>query len=299
MTTKRHALTLSLLVLAAPLSACDAETPTDVDYRAIGHVDLAEVKKAPWMEKAMLDAKLDDKGELGACGDVLRQAESVTFGVGEDTFEAYIKGPIAANTANACSEFIDAKVAEETAKGDHDDHPTPEATLVADGVFAVFGGNLTPSTARLRQLEGSAPVSGKPAWFTATIDEKDSPVSHVEAWANFDKGLDAHVEAQFKDPAKAAELYGQATLGLVALRASGEMGELASVVDLDSDGDTITAEVHATPKQMEAFKAMSEKRRGHHGHPHARKGSSVQFQVGDAPDGDEKQGFEIHIGSGD
>lgn len=298
MTTKRTALTLSLLALAAPLAACDAEAPTDVDYRAIGHVDLGEVQKTPWIKKAMLDGKLDDNGELGPCGDVLRAAESITFGVGEDTFEAYIKGPIAANTANECSEFIDAKVAEETAKGrDHDDHPTPEATLVAEGVFAVFGGNLTPSTARLRHLEGSAPVSGKPAWFTASIDDKESPVSHVEAWANFDKGLDAHVEAKFKDPAKAAELYGQATLGLVALRASGEMSELASVVDLDSNGDTITAEVHATPKQMEAFQAMSEKRHGHHG-PH-KKGKAVQFKVGDAPDAGDEQGFQIHIGSGD
>lgn len=295
METTRPILALTLAALFIPLSACDADMPgaSDADYRAVGHLDLAAVKRTSWLKDALGDDALELPG-LDACGDVLRQAKAITFGAGEDAFEVYVRGPIDAAAANACGDQIDAEMSTK-ARGSASE-PTPEATMLADDLFVVFAGDLTPSRSRLRSLLSvdPSPKGDQPIWMVATADGKDDPVSHVQAWADPSKGLDAHVEVQFDDAAKASEVYGQAMLGLAALRLSDEAGALASAVDLDSSGDTVTAELHATPTQLEALmKASTGKTKGK-----GKSGASIHAgaHAGPTPDGD-GHSFRIQIGA--
>lgn len=253
----------------------DSLTATPADAHLVGHVDLDALLSAPWVAEAMKDATLTMDAKLGACADVLRQADSVTFGgKKEESFEAYLVGSFDAAAANACSDHIDAEVARHATRLER--HPKPEAILLADGVFVVFGGNLTPSRDRLETLLAADPSAGQPMWVTASTTGHGGPVDRVKAWADPAKGLRVHAEVVFADEQKAAEIYGKANLGLAAMSMSDEVGELASAVTLASKGKAMTAEIELTDEQMKTVVAKGKAR--HHAR-HGRDGASVSIEV--------------------
>lgn len=252
------------------------------DHRGVGHVDIAALSSAPWAKEMLEDGALEVDGELGSCADVLRDASAITFGVQEQAFEVYLQGSFDAAEANACAELIDAKVA---AAPEHlDGKPTPEATLLADDVFVVFGGDLGPSRDRLQALLDADPSSGQPLWVVADTSDTGKKVDHVALWADPSGGLEAHAALVFADEAEATELYGQAMLGLTALRLSDEVGELASAVSLSSSGAVITADLSLDTAQMETLVAK--------GKAHARARAEVRDHHGSHGEG---SGLEIHI----
>jgi hypothetical protein len=253
----------------------DELTTTPADAHVVGHVSLDALLAAPWVADAMKDATLAMDAKLGACADVLRQADSVTFGAKKDeAFEAYLVGSFDAAAANACSDHIDAEVARHANRLER--HPKPEAILLADGVFVVFGGTLTPSRDRLETLLAADPSAGQPMWVAASTAGQGGPVDHVKAWADPAKGLRVHAEVVFADEQKAAEVYGKANLGLAAMSMSDEVGELASAVSLSSKGKAMTAEIELTDEQMKTVVAKAEAR--HHAR-HGRDGASVSIEV--------------------
>jgi hypothetical protein len=312
MTSSRPLLPLSALLLAGVLAGCDAESPDveradadrlgadpadadpadadpvdaelaaadPVDARVVGHVDLDALTSAPWLAEAMKDATLAIDAKLGPCADVLRQADSVTFGATKDeAFEAYVEGSFDAAAANACGDHIDAEVARHAAR--LDGRPKPEAVLLADGVFVVFGGDLTPTRDRLAGLRAADPSPGEPLWVTANMTGKGRPVEQVKAWANPAEGLRVHAEAVFADEQKAAAVYGKANLGLAAMSMSDEVGELASAVDLRSSGKAMTATIELTNEQMKTVVAKGKARhQAHHAHFHdAHEGSGLRVEI--------------------
>lgn len=272
-----------------PLAACDSEAPADLDYRAVGHLDLAKLQKAPWIDAAIVGEIADPSGDLGPCADVLRKADAVTFGAGEGTFEIYLRGSIDAAAANACSDHIDDKIRDEKLS---DDDVQPEGTMIADNLFAIHSGGLTPTPARRKALLRSQPVKGAPAWVVANGGKGDAPFETVRAWATVGKGVDAHIDATFADDAEANELFGQANLALVALRMSDEAGDLASLIELDSKGRTISAELHADAKQIDAIKALAKS-------SDEEEASGIELRIGgEAPAGTPKEnGVTFTFGS--
>jgi len=314
MTSSRPFLSLSALLLAGAVAGCDAESPdvertdaarvgaepTDaelaaelaadpvdaelddaelIDARVIGHVNLAVLTSAPWLADAMKDATLAMDAKLGPCADVLRQANSVTFGGTKDeAFEAYVEGSFDAAAANACGDHIDAEVARYTSR--LEGRPKPEAMLLADGVFVVFGGNLTPSRDRLAGLRAADPSPGEPLWVTANMTGKGRPVEQVKAWANPAEGLRVRAEVVFADAQKAAEIYGKANLGLAAMSMSDEVGELASAVSLESSGKAMTATIQLSNEQMKTVVAKAEARHQAHARAwEAHEGSGVRVEI--------------------
>lgn len=300
--TRPSLLSLSALLLTGALASCDGEsvdvdpidadrvaadaaddepadadelTTASVDAHVVGHVSLDALLSAPWVADAMKDATLTMDAKLGACADVLRQADSVTFGAKkEEAFEAYLVGSFDAAVANACSDHIDAAVVRHANRLER--HPKPEAVLLADGVFVVFGGNLTPSRDRLETLLAADPSAGQPLWISASTAGHGGPVERVKAWANPATGLRVHAEVVFADEQKAAEIYGKANLGLAAMSMSDEVGELASAVSLKSAGKAMTAEIELTDEQMKTVVAKGKAR--HHAR-HGRDGASVRVEV--------------------
>ena len=257
----------------------DQFTAPPADAHVAGHVDLRALTSAPWLADAMKDATPIMDAKLGACADVLRQAESVTFGAKKDeAFEAYLVGSFDAAAANACGDHIDAELARHAARLEH--RPKPEAVLLADGVFVVFGGNLTPSRDRLERLLAADPSAGEPMWVTASMPGDDRPVERMRAWANPARGLRVFAEVVFADEQKAAEVYGKANLGLAAMSMSDEVGELASAVDLGSSGKAITAKVELTDEQMKTVVAKGKARHEAHAHAwHAPEGNGVRVEI--------------------
>lgn len=253
----------SLALTTLGSTGCDGEAPPSAsDFRAIAHVDIAAVTSSPWVKDAMGSGSLDLDADLGACADMVRAAESVTVGANDDGFEVYVIGKFDASKANACSDFIDKKVAEAKKKG-KSMKMEPEAVLLDKDLFVVHGGAVTPTDARLESLLDADPSpKGTSMWVVAQPDAKKSkePVEYIRAWANVSKGFDAHAELQFKEESKATELYGKATLGLTALQLSGEAPELADAVKLGRAGDTLTADVHADTKTMK--KLVADKKKG-------------------------------------
>jgi len=245
-----------------PAEPADVESLTaeSVDAHVVGHVNLRALTSAPWLSEAMKDATITMDAKLGACADVLQKAESVTFGAKkEEAFEAYVVGSFDAAAANACSDHIDAEVARFAAR--LDGRPKPEAVLLADGVFVVFGGDLTPSRDRLERLRAVDPSAGEPMWVAASMAGTGRPVEQVKAWANPAEGLRVHAEVQFADEQKASEIYGKANLGLAAMSMSDEVGDLASAVSLRASGKAITANVELSDEQMKTVVAKGQARR--------------------------------------
>jgi hypothetical protein len=301
MTSSRPLLSLSAFLLAGALAGCDTESvdndpvdadrlaadPVDaelvtadpVDARVVGHVDLAALTSAPWLAEAMKAATPAMDAKLGPCADVLRQADSVTFGGKQDAFEAYVEGSFDAAAANACGDHIDAEVARHASR--LDGHAKPEAMLLADGVFVVFGGDLTPTRDRLEGLQAADPSPGEPLWVTANMTGTGRPVEQVKAWANPAKGLRAHAQVVFADEQKAAEVYGKANLGLAAMSMSDEVGDLASAVSLSSSGTAMTATIELTDDQMKTVVTKAQARHeAHWGHArHAHEDSGVRIEI--------------------
>lgn len=153
--------------------------------------------------------------------------------------------------------------------------------LLADGVFVVFGGDLTPTRDRLEDLQAADPSPGEPLWVTANMTGKGRPVEQVKAWANPGKGLRVHAEVVFADEQKAAEIYGKANLGLAAMSMSDEVGELASAVSLSSSGAAMTADIQLTTEQMKTVVAKGKARhQAHWAHArHAHEGSGVHVEI--------------------
>lgn len=273
----------SILALTATLTlgsvACDPDSgPVAGEFKVAGHVKLDEALGTSWIQAAIKADGGDLAKELKACADVLAQTKTVTFGAAENSFEVYLQGSIKEAAANACADLIDAEVGKKSksskkakpGKGSADKRPTPEAMMLGKNLFVVFGGNVTPSPARLQHLLGMDPSpKAQPLWVVATSDVKDGPVAGVQGWADFKDGLDAHVAIRFDGATKASEIYGQAQLGLVALRMSGELGDMASAVNLATKDDTLNIEISATPKQLqtlfEAGKARAKVKHGKHG----------------------------------
>ncbi|MCX4245524.1 hypothetical protein [Paraliomyxa miuraensis] len=302
MTSSRPLLPLSALLFAGALAGCDHEPVDDepldadrvaaeppnaelvdadritvesIDAHVVGHLDLGALMSAPWLSEAMKDATLAMDAKLGPCADVLRQADSVTFGAKkEEAFEAYVVGSFDAAAANACGDRIDAEVDRHATR--LHGHPRPEAVLLADGVFVVFGGDLTPSRDRLARLHAADPSSGQPLWVAANMAGSGRPVEQVRAWANPARGLHVHAKVVFADEQKAAEVYGKANLGLAAMSMSSEVGELSSAVDLRSNGREITANVELTDEQMKTVVAKGKAR--HHAR-HAHDGVRVEIDA--------------------
>lgn len=264
--------------LEAP-EALEADTAAS-DARVVGHVDLDALTSAPWIAGALENGKLAIDAKLGACADVLRQADSLTFGGKEGAFEAYVEGSFDAASANACTDHIDAEIERHAAR--LDGRPKPEAVLLADGVLVVFAGDLTPSRERLEGLLAADPSPGEPLWIAASGRGEGSPVERVKAWANPAKGLRVHAEVVFVDEQKAAEIYGKANLGLAAMSMSDEVGELASAVSLGSSGATMTATVALTEAQMKTLAAKAEAhhraRAQHHAWP-AHEDAGVRVEI--------------------
>jgi len=253
----------SLALTTLGSTGCDGEAPPDAsDFRAIGHIDISTVTASPWVKDAMGSGSLDLDADLGACAAMVRAAESVTVGANDDGFEVYVEGKFDTSKADACSDFIDGKVAEAKKKG-KSMKMEPEAVLLDKDLFVIHGGAVTPTDARLESLLAADPSpSGTSMWVIAQPDVKKSkqPVQYLRAWANLSKGFDAHAEVQFKDESKATELYGKATLGLAALQLSGEAPELTDGVKIDRAGDTLSADFHADTKTMK--KLVADKKKG-------------------------------------
>lgn len=307
MTSSRPLLSLCVLLLAGAVAGCDTETPDEpldareaqeapgaadaleapdtvpADAHVVGHVDLDALTSAPWIAGALEHGKLAMDAKLGACADVLRQADSVTFGGKQGAFEAYVEGSFDAAAANACTDHIDAEIASHAER--LDGRPKPEAVLLADGVLVVFAGDLTPSRERLEGLLAADPGPSEPLWIAASTRGEGHPVERMRAWANPAEGLRVHAEVVFVDEQKAAEIYGKANLGLAAMSMSDELGELASAVSLGSSGAAITADVALTDEQMKTVAAKAEAhhraRAQHHGwsHHEGDAGARVEIEV--------------------
>lgn len=240
-TTQRLALTACLTALLPP--GCDSDATSASEYRVVAHADLSALARAPFVTDAMKKDAFQIGGDLGPCEALVRSASAVTLGADEGAFEIYIEGKFTAKAAAACRDHVAAELRTKGTKADE----RFETTLVAEGLFAVHRGVAKPSRARMTALLGADPSPGKQAlWMVAHDDDDKDEIEHIEAWASVAKGFDAHLTAHFDSAKAATELYGQAMLGLTALRLSGELGELAKAVSLSSGGDTITAELHAS-----------------------------------------------------
>lgn len=249
----------ALATLTAALAGgCDADDST-LDYDAVAHVDLRAMKTSPWMIAAMgkgpVGPKIQIDGDLDpACVEVLAQAEAMTVGTGGKKLELYVEGPRDSSVAQACIRSL-----KDLAK---DEAVTLKAQWLDDDLLAIAAGESplpTPSRARLESLRAADPsaTGGKTAWWTAKNAAGKPGVEYVESWADVGKGLDAHVSVQFDSEAAAAKTHAEVSLGLTALRLSGEMSDLVSAIAVEAGGDTVTADVHASESQMKKLVASS------------------------------------------
>lgn len=311
MTTTRPLFALCALAVAGSLAGCDSDTPaaeffeaeaaepetpeaapTRVeaaltvrsDFSAVGHVDLATVTRAPSIQDAWSHTQVEFDAKLGPCAAVMNKTGAITFGAGPDAFEVYIEGSFEAAEANACTDFIDAEVTRRHTR--LEGRPRPEATLLGDGMFVIFGGETTPSRERRADLLAADPSpGGEPMWLTGKVKGGGQPVDSITAWARPGEGFEAHVEALFNDEGKASEIYGKATLGLAAMSLSGEVGELASAVDLDSSGKTLSAELSLSAAQMKTLMARGK----------ARHQARMKIRAEARDDEPQDSGFQIQI----
>jgi hypothetical protein len=272
---------LAAITTAAILAGgCDAED-TPLDYDAVGHIDVRAMRASQWVSavigKGAIGPNIEISGDLDrACIEVLGQAEAVTVGTGQKKLEVYVQGPRDSKVAQTCIASL-----KQLAK---DDAARLEARWIADDVLAIGAGPDTlPNTsgARLESLRAFEPsaTGGKTAWWVARNVAGKAGIEYVEGWADVGKGFDAHVSVQFDSEAAASKTHGELSLGLTALRLSGEMSELISAVALEAGGDTVTADVHATETQMRKLVARSQsqsqpgKKPGAHG--------SFKISIGD------------------
>lgn len=243
MPTAPKLLALVAGLVTSALAGCDSDAATSTDYRVVLHADVTALRASPLVAAALKDDALQIDGDLGACAELLRTATAVTVGADEGAFEVYVEGKFTAKAAKSCSEHVATQLAAKGAKTD----ARVDTTVVADGLFAVHRGPAKPSRARMTSLRSADPSPGKQAaWLVAHDDDDKDEVEHVEAWISAGKAIDAHLDVHFDSATAATEIYGQAAIGLTALRLSSEMGELAKAISVSSAGDTLTAEFHAS-----------------------------------------------------
>lgn len=281
MTTPTSLLALGAALLTVAATGCDSDTASPDNYRVVAHADVAALLASPLVADAMKKDKAELSAELGACGDLVATATGVTVGANEDAFELYVAGKFTAKQAKACTDHIAAELAKDG--GASADERVDTAQL-GDGLFAVYRGPAKPSRSRLAALHAADPSPARtkqPMWFVAHDDANKGEVEHVEGWASMARGLDAHVEVHFDSATAAAEIYGQAALGLAAMRMSDEMGEFAKLVKVSSGGDTLTAEFHASNdvlrKALADHKLGGRVERSGQGKP----GATVSIELGD------------------
>jgi hypothetical protein len=244
---------LALAALTCALGGCDSEPGSTLDYEAVAHVEIQDLAKAPWIASALKAKPTGDAAEFAVCQDALLSAESLTVGTGNHAFELYLQGSLDRTAIDGCVDALEE--AKRKAPAAKTKMQTRTKWLAAD-LFAISGAEgtaPTPSAARLESLLASDPTPAatpSSAWLVARDDEGKESIAHVEAWADVAKGLDAHVDVEFDSTAEATKIYGQAMLGMTAMRASGEAKELLDAVKLSSGGDTLTLDVHATAKQL-------------------------------------------------
>jgi hypothetical protein len=245
MTTPTPLLAQGAALLTLVVTGCDTDSASAADYRIVAHADVGALLAAPWVAEAMKRDKIDLSGDLGPCVDLVTGASAITLGANDDAFEVYVEGKFTAKQSKACIDHIEAETAKKGASaGDKVD-----TIQLGDGLLAIYRGPAKPSRSRLTALQAADPSPARtkqPLWFVAHDDAKKGDVEHVEGWASTTKGFDAHVEVHFDSAAAAAEVYGQAALGLAAMRMSDEMGDLAKAIKVSNGGNSLNAEFHAS-----------------------------------------------------
>ncbi len=260
------------LAAACAIGGCDQEPGSTMDYEAVVHVELGTLTKVPFVAKALADANVAGDGhvELGVCRDALLSADALTIGTGNQTFELYLSGALDKKAVDACHTAIEAAKKEGKA-GAKPSKTTTKVQWLSPTLFAIVGAEgkpPVPSQARLESLLANDPTPAtanrSALWVVARDDGGKKDVAHVEAWADVSKGLDLHADVEFDSITDATKVYGQAMLGLSALEASGELGDLSDAIALSHGGDTLSVDVHATKKQLEqlATKISAERKEG-------------------------------------
>lgn len=278
----------AVLLLATTLgTGCDTDEEDAMDLHAIVHIDVDAAKRAPWVAKELAGKDADIKKELGACADLYEDTDSITVGIdgnGDHRGEIYFEGNFDATGLDACSDFIADQIktkARDPKKGDK-----VKTQRFGDDVFVITFGDVKPSKRRLDNLKAAdpTPAGGQTMWVVARDKDGKGPIDLVEGWGRIDTGLDLHAEVKFDDAAQATKIYGEAMLGLTALRLSGDAGFIADAVSASADGDTVTVDFAATPGMIEKVKTMGRaKAAAHHGHggsDHHDDGIQIQIGVG-------------------
>lgn len=251
-------------VTAGLLVGCDAEPGSAFEYDTVARVDLDALRSSSWgkdmFEGDSVQISVDGSQD---CEALVANTDTVTLGTGADRVEIYVEGTFSAKAVGACVDALEADFAKKkTEKGE-----TPHALkskMLGNGMFAIVVGPgplPTPSRDRLDDLLDADPSpADEPIWFTARPDSATEELRYVEGWLNPAKGLDAHVGIEFADETVAAKTGAEATMFLTAMKFSDETSALARTVELDTSGNTINADVHASADTMKAFLQASSKR---------------------------------------
>ena len=263
-------------VVEAPAELATNEADADAgsaQFEAFGHVAVATVLATPWVEVAMKQHERQAPAEFEACARVFHGAEAITFGAHGESFEVYITGQLELDDASACGDMIDGS-----------DEPV-SAVVLDEDLFAVYRGELEPSRERLQALSSHEPKAGagQPIWLTASalsMSGHHTPADAIELWVDLAQGVDAHAQVEFRDEGSATEIFGQATLGLSALRMSDDVAGLASAVSLAQSGKAMTVDIHASAEQMQTVAIeMASEAHADHGKHHGRSGGEVHFEL--------------------
>ena len=282
------------LAAACAIGGCDQEPGSTMDYEAVVHVEIGTLTKVPFVAKALKESTVDGDVDLSVCRDALLSADALTVGTGNRTFELYLSGTLDKTAVDTCHAALEDAHRKSHGKADAKSTKKVEVHWLSPTLFAIVGAEGTPpvpSKARLQSLLANdpTPTTANPSalWVVARDDEGKKDVSHVEAWADVTKGLDLHADVEFDSITDATKIYGQAMLGLSALKAAGELGDMSDAVSLSHGGDTLTVEVHATRKQLEglATKISSEHSKGPH-RKHGGDSHGVSIRIGTSEDAD-------------
>ena len=251
-------------VTAGLLVGCDAEPGSAFEYDTVARVDLDAVRSSAWgknlLEGDSVQISVDGSHD---CEALVADTDAVTLGTGRDRVEIYVEGSFASKAVDDCIDALEADFSKEKPKKGETRHAFKSKTL-GQGMFAIVVGPAplpTPSRDRLDDLLDADPSpADEPIWFTARPDKATEELRYVEGWLDPSKGLDAHVGVEFSDDAVAAKNGAEATMFLTAMRFSDEMSAFANAVDLDTSGNTVSADVHASADTMKALMKSSSKR---------------------------------------
>lgn len=279
------------LAAACALAGCDQDSGSTMDYEAVVHVEVAEITKVPFVAKAIADSSMHGDTDLESCRDAVLSADALTVGTGNGAFELYLTGALDKAAIDDCQAAIESAKVERSGDASK---MTTKTHWISPTVFAVVGAEGTlpvPSEVRLDGLRANdpTPTTAAPSelWVVARDDAGKKQVSHVQAWADMSKGIDAHVDVEFDSVTDATKIYGQAMLGLSALRASGEIGDFGDAIALSHGGDTLTVDVHATKKQLDKIATKIQADKAAHGPSREKTGKSgLRIEIGTGKDAD-------------